>query len=634
MGLFLGTITGCGGADEKPDAGRTAPASPAPVSAATYDVTEKSIRELAAALDSGTVTSRDLVDAYLARIEAYDQQGPALNAMIAVNADARAEADRLDAERAAGGVRGPLHGIPILVKDNYDTADMPTTAGTLALATSVAPDDAFQVRRLKDAGAIILGKTNMHELARGITTISSLGGQTRNPYDPTRNPGGSSGGTGAAVAASFGAAGMGSDTCGSIRIPAAHQALVGLRGTRGLSSRDGIIPLSATQDIGGPLARSVEDLALVLDATVGPDPADGTTALAVGRIPETYTAFLDRAGFGGARIGVLRAFMGSEGRERAVTAVIDAAVEEMTRWGAEIVEVEAADLAAMLEDSSLITFEFKWDFDAYLDATPDAPIRSLAEGQGLGVFHQVVAAANRESLAIETLDTDEYRRRVARRDEVREAVMAVMEEQALDALLYPTIRQTAQRIGEPQPGTNCALSAVSGLPAISVPAGFAEDDMPVGVELLGRPFAEPTLIRLAYAFEQGTHHRRAPDFTPSLSAVPGPIDLATGPTSADAPAAGVFRLNPATRAMTYDVAIEAGGADVLSVSLHRRAPDGDNGPVLRQLSGRGTAETRGAIVLDGREMHALRTGRLYAAVHTVGRFEGAARFNLVLPDVR
>ena len=223
-------------------------------SAATsqVEVHEATILELQAALADGTATSIGLVDAYLARIAAYGQQGPALNAMIMVNQLAREEAASRDRERALGNVRGPLHGIPIIIKDNYDTFDMPTTGASVALAASIPPDDAFQVRKLREAGAVILGKSNLHELAMGITSISGLGGQTRNPYDPTRNPGGSSGGTGAAVAASFAAIGWGSDTCGSIRIPSAHNNLFGLRPTKGLSSIDGIIPLSHTQDVGGP----------------------------------------------------------------------------------------------------------------------------------------------------------------------------------------------------------------------------------------------------------------------------------------------------------------------------------------------------------------------------------------------
>src|SRR5258705_6378926 len=252
---------------------------------APFDVTEKTITELAAAMRTGATSSRRLVQAYLARIEAFDHQGPALNAIISINPKALDEADALDRERAARGLRGPLHGIPIVLKDNYDTAEMPTTAASTALKGSMPGRDAFQVKKLRDAGAVIVAKANLHEFARGITTISSLGGQTRNPYDPTRNPGGSSGGTGAAIAASFAAVGMGSDTCGSIRIPSAHNNLVGLRPTKGLSSIGGMIPLSSTQDVGGPLARTVEDLAITLDATIGEDPEDSATKLTAGTRP-------------------------------------------------------------------------------------------------------------------------------------------------------------------------------------------------------------------------------------------------------------------------------------------------------------------------------------------------------------
>ena len=483
---------------------------------------EKSVGELSAAMVAGSATATDLVSGYLARIEAYDQRGPTLNTMVAINPRALEEAARLDAERAAGNVRGPLHGIPVVVKDNYDTADMPTTAGTIGLATSLPPDDATQVRRLREAGAIILGKTNMHELARGITTVASFGGQTRNPYDPERNPGGSSGGTGAAVAASFGAFGMGSDTCGSIRIPSAHHALVGLRGTRGLASGDGIIPLSTTQDIGGPLARSVEDLALALDATVGVDPADETTLLGQGRVPETYAAALNANGLAGTRLGVVTALMGSGNVERPVRAVLERAIEEMEELGATAVDIEEPDLTELTREASVIGQEFRFDLDAYLRETPGAYVRSLADFVATGLYHRVLERGLRSSLEVETLDTDDYRARLAKRDEARAGIVALMDEQDLDALVYPTIRQTARPVGEPQPGSNCALSAVSGLPAITVPGGYAEDDMPVGVELLGRPWAESRLIELAYAYEQATGHRRPPDFTPSLSAPPAP----------------------------------------------------------------------------------------------------------------
>ena len=355
-----------------------------------FDVTEKSVSELGAAMGAGTVTAVDLVAAYLERIDAYDQRGPALNAMIAVNPRAAEVAAELDAERAAGNVRGPLHGIPVVVKDNYDTAGMPTTAGTLGLATSTPPDDATQVRRLREAGAIILGKTNMHELARGITTVASFGGQTRNPYDPARNPGGSSGGTGAAVAASFGAFGMGSDTCGSIRIPAAHHALVGLRGTRGLASGDGIVPLSTTQDIGGPLARTVRDLAYALDATVGFDPADETTRLSEGNVPETYTAALDVRGLAGARLGLVPAMLDDGDAGRPVRAVIERAGEEMERLGATVVAIEEPDLTALTQDASVIGLEFRFNLDAYLAETPGAHVRSLADFVSAGLYHAIL----------------------------------------------------------------------------------------------------------------------------------------------------------------------------------------------------------------------------------------------------
>jgi Asp-tRNA(Asn)/Glu-tRNA(Gln) amidotransferase A subunit family amidase len=234
-------------------------ANPAPESV-TFDAFERTIPEIQAAMARGETTAEELVRQYLARIEAFDHSGPQLNAMIHINPRAIEEAAALDRERAAGNIRGPLHGIPVLLKDNYDTQDMPTTAGAIAMAGFVPKDDAYQVRRLREAGAVFIGKTNLHEFARGIETISSLGGQTLNPYDPERNPGGSSGGTAAAVAANFAAVGMGSDTCGSIRIPAANNNLFGLRVTQGLSSRNGIVPLSHTQDVAGPLARSVVDL--------------------------------------------------------------------------------------------------------------------------------------------------------------------------------------------------------------------------------------------------------------------------------------------------------------------------------------------------------------------------------------
>jgi len=273
-----------------------------------FEVHEASITDLQNALAAGRTTSVELVEAYLARIAAYDQRGPALNALIRLNPNARVDAQRMDEERRRGKVRGPLHGIPIIIKDNFDTSDLPTSGGSLALANHQTRDDAFVVRRLREAGAIILAKSNLHELAAGITTISSLGGQTLNPYDPRRCPGGSSGGTGAAIAASFAAVGWGSDTCGSIRIPSAFGSLAGLRPTQGLVSRSGVMPLSHTQDIPGPLARTVRDLAIALDATVGVDSSDTATRVLVGRGTPRFTDSLRIDALRGARIGILMSY--------------------------------------------------------------------------------------------------------------------------------------------------------------------------------------------------------------------------------------------------------------------------------------------------------------------------------------
>ena len=617
--LFTIMLSSCGG-------------SPDSINSA-FDVTEQSVSQLGVAMADGRVTAVNLVDSYLARIEAYNQQGPTLNAMIVLNPLARQEAMALDEERAAAQIRGPLHGVPVVVKDNYDTSELPTTAGAIALATSIPPDDATQVKRLRNAGAVILGKTNMHELARGITTVASYGGQTRNPYNPRRNPGGSSGGTGAAVAASFAAFGMGSDTCGSIRIPSAHHSLVGLRGTRGLASGDGIIPLSTTQDIGGPLARSVEDLAFALDATVGYDPADETTRLSDGHIPDTYTAALNAGGLAQARIGVVRSMVGNNGAERDVLAVIEAAIAEMEALGATVIDIEEPDLTEVVQGASVIGQEFKFDFDEYLRNTPGAPVRTLAEVVRQGLYHGILESGLENAVSIETLDTDDYRQRLAKRDEIRRTIVDLMTEESLDALLYPTIRQTARPVGQPQPGSNCALSANSGLPAITVPAGYAEDDMPVGVELLGLPWSELRLLELAYAYEQGTEHRRAPAFTPSLFSESTGVVLETRFTTASPlTAEASFTLDPSTQVLQFRTAVFGlSDSDVLAIDLHRRSTDSEKGPVLRQLSRRNGPRVAGRLRLSGREMSALRRGLLYLDVHTIDNVTGAARIDLSLP---
>lgn len=482
-----------------------------------FDVLEKTIPDLQQHMQTGTISSRELVALYLARVRAYDQDGPRINAMITLNPRALEAAAALDEERRSRGPRGPLHGIPIVIKDNFETADMPTTSGSLALAGFETHRDAFQVRKLREAGVVIIGKTNLHEFAAGITTVSSLGGQTRNPYDVTRNPGGSSGGTGAAVTANFAAAGMAADTCGSIRIPAASNNLFGLRGTPGLSSRDGIIPLSHTQDIAGPLARTVTDLAIMLDATVGPDPNDSTTSAGEGHIPRSYRDTLARDGLEGARIGILTALFGTAPEDAEVAAIVRLAIESMHQHGAETLEVVVPDLEELLQGSSVIDAEFKFDLMDYLARYPNAPVRSLAEILASGRYHPSLEGGLRRRNAIAARETDAYRRARAKRSAVHQAVVATMGKYRLDALAYPVLRRKPALIGQPQAGSNCQLSPSSGLPALSMPAGFTSDGLPIGVELLGEPLAEPGLLKLAYAYEQAVHPRRPPPGTPALT---------------------------------------------------------------------------------------------------------------------
>ncbi len=494
-----------------PDAGPAGEAEEAP---ATFDPFEAPILTLQVAMSTGTLTARQLTRYYLDRIDRFDGAGPALNSIAFLNPDALKIADRLDAERVSSGPRGPLHGIPILVKDNYETRGMPTTAGSVLLKGFSPDHDAFLVTRLKAAGAILLGKTNMHEFAYGITSEGSGFGEVKNPYDPARNPGGSSGGTGAAVAANFAAAGMGSDTCGSIRIPAAHNNLVGLRGTQGLASRRGIIPLSHTQDMGGPLARTVTDLALILDAVVGFDPEDPQTGLGLGNIPASYLDSLTPGALVGRRVGVLEDLLLQDPEDAEVVAVIGRATAELAAAGAELVRVRMPGLDALLNVEPtgffVLAHDFKTDINDYLAAHPGAPVRSLAEILASGRYHPVIDQVLRVSESMNQESRPVYVAALAQRRRIREGVLAVMAEQDLDALAYPTIRRKAALLRAPQEGSNCQLAAKSGLPAISLPAGFTDDGLPVGLELLGRPWTEPTLLGMAYAFEQATGHRRPP----------------------------------------------------------------------------------------------------------------------------
>lgn len=586
-----------------------------------FDVFEVSIVELQAAQADGRVKARGLVDAYLARIAAYDQAGPGLNAIVTLNPRAREEADALDQERTTKGPRGPLHGIPVLVKDNYDTFDMPTSGGALGLATLQPAADAFQVKKLRDAGAIILGKTTMHELAAGILTVSSLTGQTRNPYDLQRVPGGSSGGTGAAIGASFAAAGMGSDTCGSIRIPAANQNLVGLRATLGLSSRAGVMPLSSTQDIAGPLARTVTDLAIMLDATVGPDPRDASTAGAAAHVPRSYRDALKAEGLKGARIGVLKALFGKAPEDEEVSALVRKALDAMKAQGAEVVEVTVPGLDDLLRDSAVIADEFKFDLAAYLEAQPNAPVKSLGEIIERGLHHGALDQTFRLRNATEKKESEHYRQALVKRRALKAAVLAALEAQRVSVLAYPTLRRKPALIGEAQAGSTCQLSATTGLPAMTMPAGFTADGLPIGLELLGGEFAEAQLLTLAYAWEQAAKPRRAPFSTPALvkGVAPPAVSVETV-VPANAPGAPwarvAFTYHPTTGALRYEASAAGLGADrVLALAL-QRSIEGKPGPIIAHLLGAGQASASSTLMMRGRDRDDLVAGRLFVHLYT------------------
>ena len=600
------------------------------------EVAELSIADEQKALAEGRATSKSLVQAYLKRIEAFDQRGSRLNALITLNPNALREAEALDRERAVKGPRGPLHGIPVIVKDNYSTADMQTTAGTLALLGFIPARDAFQVRKLREAGAVIIGKSNLHELASGITTVGSAFGQTLNPYDPSRNPGGSSGGTAAAIAASFAAAGMGSDTCGSIRIPSSVNSLVGLRPTKGLSSIAGIVPLSATQDVGGPLARSVADLAMMLDATIGEDPADAATHLAAGQTRPKFADALEAGALKGTHLGILEPLFGDASDDREVIAIVRAAIEEFKKEGAAAVSVPMPELTAALDGSSVINAEFKEDFARYLAANENAPVHSLEDVVRGGLFHAALAEGLNARLASKGRDSREYQIALAKRAAIQQTILKLMEDQKLDALVYPTIRRKPARINDPQGGSNCQLSATTGFPAISVPAGFTADGLPVGVELLGRAFDDAKLVAYAYAYEQATHHRRPPARTPALggrSSVP----LVSWQASAQAPGgnrtvSARFTFDPTTNELSYKVTT-AGfpEGEILGATIHRAAK-GESGPVISVLANHTFQSVEGRETLSDPDRERLMSGGLYLRIASRSRSSDNLRILLVAAD--
>lgn len=495
---------------------------------AVFQLEEATIKQLQDTQSSGAQTAQSLVEAYLKRIDELDKRGPAINSIIELNPDALDIARQLDAERKAGKVRGPMHGIPVLIKDNIDTHDrMMTTAGSLALEGSIAPRDAFIVEQLRKAGAVILGKTNLSEWAnfrssKSISGWSGRGGQTLNPYALDRNPCGSSSGSGAAAAANLCAVAVGTETDGSIVCPSTASGLVGIKPTLGLVSRSGIIPIAHSQDTAGPMARTVADAAALLNALTGVDTRDALTKTSAGKADRDYTRFLAPHGLTGARLGIVRKSFGFNER---VDKLMEAAIEVMRKLGALIIDPADVPTTGQFDASEfeVLLYEFKADLNAYLKSLgPNAPVKTMKD---ILAFNEKNADRELKFFGQDTmlkaqakgaLHSPAYRRALAKNHLLSRTrgIDAVMTKYRLDALIAPTggpAWTVDYANGDHFTGGFSSASAVAGYPHITVPAGFVYG-LPVGISFAGRAWSEPKLISLAYAFEQATKHRQPPQF--------------------------------------------------------------------------------------------------------------------------
>ncbi|MGH7561456.1 MAG: amidase [Gemmatimonadales bacterium] len=493
---------------------------------AGFQVTEVSIADVHAAFRSRRLTCRQLVDASLDRIAVYDKSGPGINAIVLVNPEVRREADSLDRRFQTEGLTGPLHCIPVIVKDNFVTRGLQTTAGSLSLQGFVPDRDAFQVRRIREAGALVLAKSNMAEFAFSpYETVSSiLPGYSKNPYAVDRVTAGSSGGTAAAVAASYGTVGLGTDTGNSIRGPSAHQALVGIRSTMGLTSRAGVVPLSLAADIAGPMARTVRDAVAVFQVVAGEDPDDPATAGASAHLHANYASFLRENGLRGARLAVLNQAWERQTTDSGVRAVFRRAVDDLRRQGATVLDSLPLPGFDSLQRTGGGCNRFRHDLEAFLAGHPSAPVKTVAEVLRGRRFHPSVEVRLQSAQAVDSPPDRNpgCQARARFGSALAELLRRVMTEQRLDALIYPTWSNPPRLIGDlttPHGDNNQLFAPATGFPAVTVPMGWVLDGrLPAGLQLLGLPWSEGTLFRLAYAYEQATRHRRPPASTPTIAA--------------------------------------------------------------------------------------------------------------------
>jgi Asp-tRNA(Asn)/Glu-tRNA(Gln) amidotransferase A subunit family amidase len=531
---------------------------------APFPLVEATIAGMHAAMKQGQLSCRDVVQGYIARINAYDKEptaafpaSPALRSVIAINPNALAEADKLDAAFfGTQNLTGPMHCVPVLAKDNFDTFDMKTTAGSLALANNQPPDDAYTIRKIRASGAIILGKANLDEYAFGFVGRSAVGGQAKNAYDPTKGPGGSSSGTGTSIAASFAMVGLGTDTGGSVRVPSALEALIGIRPSLRLVSQDGIVPLAHAQDTAGPMCRTVEDCAVLLDAMVGFDPSAGSgqraakaynaplfpnagAYAAATKVPTTYTTSLRADGLRGARIGVVRSmFPAATAANQPFLDALNTALTEMAAAGAVLQDIDIDDRTTVLGYPSLSGYEFKDNLTEYLlswPSTGDGHPRSYDEVSTLLSTLEPTFVNSFEGYRANGTNKESKPAYLTYTSGERDTVVITRVTKALgnnggtpfDVLVYPVLQGLNTAVGSsPNSGSNNRLSPYSGFPAMTIVAGFATPvgattpAQPVGLEILAREFDEPTLFKIGYGWQQTARKRRPPTTTPELMAAP------------------------------------------------------------------------------------------------------------------
>jgi Asp-tRNA(Asn)/Glu-tRNA(Gln) amidotransferase A subunit family amidase len=575
-----------------------------------FNLLEASIVDIHQAMEKGDITSTELVQQYLARVDAYDQKNTMLNAIIRLNPHALEEAQALDQEYNEKGFRSPLHGIPLVIKDNINSAGLATTAGSVAFAGFTPYSDAFQVAKLKQAGVIVLAKVNMDELAMGINGYSSLGGQTKNPYDLSRNPGGSSAGVAVSVAANFAVAGMGTDTCGSLRIPASFNNIVGFRPTKGLSSISGVVPLSSSVDVIGPMARSVQDIAILMDQVIGYDSKDPATMLVQGYQSLGFQRSLKNIDLSTLRLGRLKSYFDSSANSQ-VNEVITQALDKLQSYGVTVIDVDTETLDNLVKTSvSKLPSNYNIDMGAYLKENKKSGVYSAKEIVDKGLYHDfsdraitLVGLVNPEQPPKQPTTQKPWKEILA------DAIERLMGDDDIDAFIYPSVKFLPTKLGQKQQGENCILSSVSGAPALSLPIGFTKSGLPIGIELLGTVMSDEQLVSVGYAIESVLQVRKPPMTTPRLikGLAPKPIAFTTHINNV---AVVDFIFDSTVNSLQYKTRY-LGTQDIYAVCLHQSK----EGAVIQCLSGANKKRLEGVVKMNVVHIDALRKNELYLRIY-------------------